>query len=356
MSSTLPLRSEVALESKVAFLRQPSSFPDRPYRVEAIETHMSWVFLTERHAYKLKKPVCQDVLDFRTIAARQYYCNEEVRLNRRLAADVYLGVVALSLDSLGHLRLEHDGQSEDGRVIVDWLVQMRRLPAQWMLDYAIKNRSLHDDDIARIASHLAAFYGACEPASIDAAAYRTAFLGAIDRNQQILTRPEYRLPGQSIHDLCAAQRAVLQTRAALFDARIRAGKIVEGHGDMRPEHICLRPDIAVIDCLEFSRALRIVDPVDELAYLALECERLGTPNAGNLLLRAYREKSGDRFEAGLVYFYQVFRALLRAGIAIRHVDEERYRHSAEWHRRATSYLQLAEKLQNASNSVIDPPV
>lgn len=356
MSSNHPFPAEVALESKVAFLRQPTSFPDRPYRVEAIETHMSWVFLTDQYAYKLKKPVCQDVLDFRTIAARRHYCNEEVRLNRRLAPDVYLGVVSLSLDALGHLRLAHGGNGEDGHATVDWLVQMRRLPARWMLDYAIRNSSLHEDDIRRIVYHLAAFYNACEAVSIDAAAYRAGFLRAIDHNQQILTRLEYRLPSQSISDLCAAQRAVVHTRQDLFDARVQDGKIIEGHGDLRPEHICLKPNIAIIDCLEFSRALRLVDPVDELAYLALECERLGLAQAGNSLLHIYSEKSGDRPDMALVGFYQGFRALLRAGIAIRHLDEERYRHSEEWHHRATSYVQLAEKFQKASSSVSDPPV
>lgn len=356
VSSIRPFPAEVALESKVAFLRQPTSFPDLPYRVEAIETHMSWVFLTGQYAFKLKKPVCQDVLDFRTLAARRYYCNEEVRLNRRLAANVYLGVVALSLDARGHLHLGHDGNGEHDQAVVDWLVQMRRLPARWMLDYAIRNGALRDDDIRRIAHHLAAFYAACEPVSIDAADYRAGFLHAIDRNQQILTEPAYGLPAQPIHGLCAAQRAVLQTRPDLFDARVRAGKIVEGHGDLRPEHICLKPEVAIIDCLEFSRALRLVDPADELAYLALECERLGLAQAGISLLRAYREKSGDRPDAALVRFYQGFRALLRAGIAIRHLDEERYRHSAEWHRRAASYVQLAETCQNASSAAIDPPV
>lgn len=356
MSSSHPFLAEVPLESKVTFLRQPTSFPVRPYRVEAIETHMSWVFLTEQYAYKLKKPVCQDVLDFRTIEARRYYCNEEVRLNRRLAADVYLGVIALSMDTLGHLRLAHDGSCEDGQAIVDWLVQMRRLPARWMLDYVIRNSSLHDDDIQRIVCHLCTFYDACEPESIDAAAYRAGFLHAIDRNQQILTQAGYGLPSQSIHDLCAAQRAMLHTRADLFDARVRAKKIVEGHGDLRPEHVCLKPDIAIIDCLEFSRALRLVDPVDEVAYLALECERLGLAQAGSLLLRAYSDRSKDRPDTALVRFYQGFRAMLRAGIAIRHLDEERYRHSEEWHRRATSYLQLAEKFQDDDSAVIDPPV
>jgi aminoglycoside phosphotransferase family enzyme len=353
VSSAFP---EIALDAKVAFLRQPMSFPDRPYRVEAIETHMSWVFLTEKFAYKLKKPVCQAVLDFRRIEARHFYCEEEVRLNRRLASEVYLRVVPLSINPLGHLRLCDDGKIGEGETIVDWLVQMRRLPAQQMLDYAIRNNTVRDDDIRRVAQRLARFYRACEPVAIDTGAYRAAFVDSIASSEQALTRPEYRLPGDSIRQLCSMQRAVLASRPGWFDARVRAGNIVEGHGDLRPEHVCLQPTVAVIDCLEFSRALRIVDPADELGYLALECERLGAVRAGELLLQAYRDASGDRPGMALVFFYQGFRAVLRASIAIRHLDEERFRHSEEWHRRTIAYLQLAGKYQNALNSVIDPPV
>lgn len=132
------------------------------------------------------------------------------------------------------------------------------------------------------------------------------------------------------------------------------GRIVEGHGDLRPEHVCLQPDIAIIDGLEFSASLRIVDPLDELGFLALECERLGSPHAAELLLRIHGDTTGDKPDRGLVHFYQAFRAVLRASIAIRHLDERKFRHCAEWQRHADSYLQHAEKHQDAINSVIDP--
>ena len=357
MPSTVSPRPDVPLAAKVAFLCQPGSFPDRPQRVEAIETHMSWVFLTERHAYKLKKPVCMEFLDFRTLAARQFYCNEELRLNRRLSTGVYLGVVGLSLDALGQLHIEHDpgGLPGEERRIVDWLVQMRRLPARWMLDYAIRNGALRDDDIRRVVRHLAAFYASCKPASIDASGYRAAFLREIDRTHRILVQPAYGLSSDAVPGLCERQRAMLRSRHELFDSRVLAGKVVEGHGDLRPEHVCLRPKIAIIDCLDFSAALRMVDPVDELAYLALECERLGLADASVLVLDAYRGVSTDRPDMALVYFYQGFRALVRAGIAIRHLDEERYRPMDKWRRRAADYLQMAGKFQRASESVIEPP-
>lgn len=347
MPAQLPTVPDIALESKLAFLRQPTSYPEPAYRVEAIETHMSWVFLTEGYAYKLKKPVCHDLLDFRTIEARRHFCEEEVRLNRRLAAQVYIGIVALSIDALGHLQLGECGAS------IDWLVKMRRLPTQYMLDYAIQNGTAGVDDIRRVATRLAAFYQNCMPVAVDPAAYRAGFLYGIDRNLEELGRPAYQLPVERVRSLCRAQRAILNEQPNWFEVRVLAGRIVEGHGDLRPEHICLAPEVAVIDCLEFSRDLRIADAADELAFLALECERLGAPGLGSALLFAYGETSGDWPNPALVHFYQSYRATLRARIAIRHLDEEKFRYSAQWRRRASEYLQLAERHQDSINSVTD---
>lgn len=333
----LPAVSEVTLESKVAFLRQPTSFPDPTYRVEAIETHMSWVFLTDAYAYKLKKPVRQCFLDFSTLEARHFYCDEELRLNRRLAADVYLDVVPLAIGSLGHLQLGGGGP------VIDWLVKMRRLATDHMLDYAIRNGAVSERDIASVAAHLAAFYRTCVPIFIDPDQYRCRILNDIDNTQQELSCPAFQLPVRQVESICLALRSALRDYPVLFDQRVRAGKIVEGHGDLRPEHVCLQPQLAIIDCLEFSRDLRTVDIADELAFLALECERLDASGLGALLLRRYSEMTDDWPPTALLHFYQGYRASLRAAIAIRHLNEEKFRYSPEWQRRARGYLLLAER-------------
>lgn len=334
-----PPACEPALEAKVAFLRQPASYPDPAYRVEALETHMSWVFLTDGHAYKLKKPVRNELLDFGSVDARRHYCEEEVRLNRRLAPDVYLGTVPLAIDACGHLHLGGDGKP------IDWLTSMRRLPTQSMLDYLLRNGTARDEDIRRVAVRLAGFYQGCEAVVIDADRYRDRFLQDIDRKLDNLSRPAYRLAANEVLNICTAQRNFLQERRDLFDARVQAGRIVEGHGDLRPEHVCVdarnAPQVSIIDCLEFSRELRIIDAADEVGFLALECDRLGGTNLGALLLRHYSENSGDWPDAALLGFYQSYRALLRADIAVKHLDEEKFRYSPEWRRRAQAYLQLA---------------
>lgn len=329
--------AELSLEAKLAFLRQASSYPEPTYRVEAVETHMSWVFLTDRFAYKLKKPVRHEALDFCSIEARRFYCEEEIRLNRRLAPQVYLEAVPLSIDTHGHLQLAHDGR------ITDWLVKMRRLPADRMLDYVLKTGAGNADDMRRIASLLAGFYAGAVAGDVTADQYRSRLQAEMERNLSSLCMPTYQLPVERIRRVCAAQSGLLERQRGLFDERVRALRIVEGHGDLRPEHVCLNPELAIIDCLEFSLELRIVDAIDEVAFLALECERFGAAGLGAILLREYERQSGDLPDTTLVEFYQSYRACTRARIAILHLNEEKFRHSPEWRRRAMDYLHLAER-------------
>lgn len=349
MHSTQSCAPEVTLESKVAFLRHANSLDELAYRVEAIETHLSWVFLTGGHAYKLKKPVVGDLLDFRTVAARHYYCDEELRLNRRLAPDIYIGLVPLSLSTSGHLQLGPDG------AVVDWLVKMHRVPARQMLDYGLRRGTVVAADIVRIAARLTAFYRNAASEAIAPGAYRERLSQGIEQNLRELSLHHYRLPLERVRSLCRAQHAFVARRAPWFDERVHAGRIVEGHGDLRPEHVRLAPSVAVIDCLEFARALRIVDPADELGFLALECERLGEAAWGELLLRSYSERSGDCPPAPLVHFYQGYRATVRARIAVKHLDEEKFRYSPAWRLRTLDYLRLAQLHQGAAAGESDAP-
>jgi len=296
---------------------------------------MSWVFLTERFAYKLKKPVRYELLDFRTIETRQYFCEEEVRLNRRLAGDVYIGTVRLVLDAHGHLQLGGEGKA------ADWLVKMRRLPADRMLDHEIKSGMANQETMRRIAERLASFHHDCEAIFIEPAAHCERLRQEIDSDRLELSAPAYGLDQKNINRLCAAQRNFLQESSALIAERMAGGKIIEGHGDLRPEHVCLEDGVLIIDCLEFSRLLRILDKIDEAGFLAMECERLDKPDLACALLRSYIALSGDTAPPELIHFYQCRRASVRAKLAIRHLQEEKFRYSPEWRQRAQRYLKIA---------------
>lgn len=325
------------IEEKVAFLEQPASYPDRPERVEVVKTHMSWVFLTDRLVYKLKKPVRYDYLDFSTLEARKKNCEREVYLNRRLAERVYLGVVPLTMEADDGLKLDGEGR------VVDWLVQMRRLPADRMLDAAIREGTVDAEDVQKLSRILAAFYRHSPALTLSPAEYRRQFEADIQNNLVELSDSRYALSKARIDRLAAAQRQFLAKQGALLEQRAKDGRIVDAHGDLRPQHICLLPEPVIIDCLEFNRRFRMLDPVDELAYLALECERLGAPAIGEQVMDQYRQAVGDACPGELIAFYKAFRACLRAKIAVWHTVDHDFRDHRHWLRLARAYLDIAAR-------------
>jgi len=324
-----------SLEAKVSYLRQPETYRDGTTRVDAIETHMSWVFLTDRSAYKLKKPIRYDRLDFTTPSLRHLYCEEEVRLNRRLARRIYRGTVALTQEPGGRLALDGAGRP------VDWLVHMRRLPENRMLDKLLAERSVQRDDVRPAALRLADFYAAAEPVQISTGDLCKRLEDGILADRHELLRPEFGMPRERVEAIASNQLAFLAKHTAHFEERIRSGLIVEGHGDLRPEHICLTPEPVIIDCLEFCRELREVDPADELAFLALECERLGQAQVGHWFMEAYEERTGDRLPGPLLAFYRTYRILRRAKIAAWHLSEPTTLDPGRFAARARRYLELA---------------
>jgi aminoglycoside phosphotransferase family enzyme len=238
----------------------------------------------------------------------------------------------------GALRLGGDG------VPVEWLVKMRRLPSQLMLDDAIRHGNVTRHDVRRFTLVLANFYRRAEPVALDAAQYRQRLERDIRANREGLTPPEYSMPAGLVRSVTASQLAFLAREAPLFDARIEERRIVEGHGDLRPEHVCLGPEPLFIDCLEFSRDWRVLDPADELAYLALECEYAGAPWIGEVVFETYREAIGDDPPLALVRFYKAYRATVRAKLSAWHLkDHPDPADQGKWVARAQRYLELADR-------------
>lgn len=326
---------EIPLAAKVAFLRHAASFKEPPCRVEAIETHMSWVFLTEHHAYKLKKPVRTAFLDFGSIAARRRHCEAEVSLNRRLAQGVYLGTVRLVADATGKLQLGGEGQ------IVDWLVKMRRLPAAARLDVAIGRGEVDGDRLREALELISAFYAESRPVAMTPPDYRRRIEREIAADREVLAMPVHRVPLALTERVIDAQRAFLRDHAGLIERR--AEHVIEGHGDLRPEHVYLLAQPVVVDRLEFNRDLRIVDPVEELAFLAMECTLLGEPSVGATAFDAYTRLTFDRPPAAIVAFYRSRRACVRARLAIWHLDDPKAPVASPWLDLALRYLESAER-------------
>jgi aminoglycoside phosphotransferase family enzyme len=313
-----------------------------------IETHMSWLFLVGEFVLKLKKAVRYPFLDFSTLGAREFYCREEVRLNSRLAPGVYRGLLALQRCDGGLALVPEQRLAADGQT-VDWLVLMRRLPAGRMLDRVLSERALAPADIDALLGVLVDFYRNLAPVALAARDYVARFQCEQAVNRDVLLRPQFELPGVALA-LGRLDRALRQHEAALWQ-RAADGRIVDGHGDLRPEHVCLLQPPVVIDCLEFNPPLRQVDVFDELAFFGLECEIAGAAWVGPKIIDACSAALRDTPTPALVHLYTAYRALLRARLAMAHLLDPQPRTPQEWAPRAQRYVVRALRALQALESV-----
>lgn len=324
--------SPVSEAAVLAFLRQPASYPNGTVRVEVKRTHLSWVFITDRHVFKLKKRVVDELVDFRRAAARRANCETELRLNRRLAPAVYLEVVPVTLQPGGQLSLGGSGEP------VDWLVKMARLDPDRFLDRAIQRKSVDRAALQQVGQLLNGFYRAAPAVDIDPDRYLAQHHRRIAEARQIIATlglPEFQHPASTA---TGALVDFLRDHGGLLIQRLRPGTIRDVHGDLRPEHIHLGAPVAVIDCLEFAAPLRQLDPVEELAYFAMECERLDAGWIGELLFADCATALGGAPPPRLVAFYKAIRALQRTRLTLRHATMPGDRSPHYWLAQAAGYL------------------
>lgn len=324
----------VPLRDKVVFLSSPRAYPGFEGEVEVRETHMAWVFLAGERVYKLKKPVEYKHRDCHFLGDREVLCHEEVRLNRRLAPEVYLGVASLRLDPGGRLVLDGEGE------VVDWLVVMKRLPEHLMLDVALLQGTVSEARVTRVARRLAGFYRELEPVEMPVDTYLDRFRRELDRNREVVADTRFSLASDGVTAMLDRLERLLAEEPDLLGDRPRQARIVEGHGDLRPEHVCLSEPPVVIDCLEFSRPLRLVDPFDELSFLGLECERLGAAWISEVLVSECARVLQYRPDKRLLAFYTAYRACLRARLSLCHLLEPDPRTPEKWEPQAREYLAL----------------
>jgi aminoglycoside phosphotransferase family enzyme/predicted kinase len=267
------------------------------------ETHAAVVFLIGDRAYKLKKPVDLGFLDFSTLEGREAVCRQEVVLNRRLAPDVYLGVSAV---------LDPDG------VPCEHLVVMRRMPSTRRLATLVRDGSPVDDQVRRLARMLAAFHARADRSEQIAAEGSRDAIWRRWTDSFAQVRP---FRPTVLDDGAAAEierRTVdfLSGRQPLFDERIAAGRVVDGHGDLLADDIfCLDDGPRVLDCIEFDDRLRWLDGLDDAAFLAMDLEHLGAAQLGTRFLDWYAEYAADPAPASLRHHYIAYRAFVRAKVA-----------------------------------------
>lgn len=297
----------------VRAMLDPAVYPHPVDSVELVETHISWVFLAGDRVWKVKKPVDLGFLDFTSRERRRFFCQEEVRLNRRLAPDVYLGVVDIG-GTPDRPRLGGPGQPVPAAF--ETAVLMRRLPAERMLDRLVQEGRASPALLGEVAAVVAAFHAAAATGGeIDA----FAGVEAVGRNWQenfaqtagfpaALLEPAWReAVGEAVQRFLAAE-------AGRFAARAAGGRSRDCHGDLQAQHVCCTEPIRIFDCIEFNARFRFGDTAGEVAFLAMDLERLGRADLGVHFLNAYLEESDDWDAVPLLDFYRAYRAWVRGKV------------------------------------------
>ncbi|HET9700722.1 MAG TPA: AAA family ATPase [Burkholderiales bacterium] len=295
----------------IAALLRPSAFPHPVSNLSLVETHISWVLLTGDYAYKVKKPVNLGFLDFSTLERRHFFCAEELRLNRRLAPELYLDVVPVT-GSADAPRIAGTGTA------IEYAVRMRQFEEAARLDRVLARGALDCALVDKLARRIAGFHAALPPAAPAATFGSAENIGFYARQNFDQIRP--RLAQTSDLDLLARLEAWSSREfvalGEAFAARRRGGFVRECHGDLHLANIALiAGEPVVFDCIDFNPELRWIDVASEVAFVVMDLEDRGRPDLGNRFLNAYLENCGDYPGLAVLRFYRVYRALVRAKVA-----------------------------------------
>lgn len=293
-------------------MAQPDFYPHPVDTVEKCETHISAVFLTGGWVYKVKKAVDFGFLDFSTKEKRRRFCHRECQLNRRLATDIYDGVVKITGGKEGY-------RLEGGGAVVDYAVRMRQLPDNRSLAYQLQRSRVDQAFLHELVSRLTAFYarqGASSPGR-SAAAYENLRSACENNFHQTLPFTGAFLDRHLFEIVRRTTRSFLERQRTLFDRRAEEGWVRDGHGDLRACHIYHLPQIGVqvIDCIEFDDRLRHIDIISDLAFLAMDFDFAEQPHLGSGLLDIYSRLSQDPATYAILPLYKCYRAMVRCKVS-----------------------------------------
>ncbi|APV43594.1 hypothetical protein Dform_00231 [Dehalogenimonas formicexedens] len=308
----------MALPEIIQALLDPAHYPeDAPVEVKLIQTQMSFVLLTGRHAYKVRKPVNLGYVDYTTLEKRKLFSDKEVSLNRRLCPDAYLGVIPVTRRN-GKIRLGGEGE------IIDYAVKMKQLPAEGMLDLRLKSGNVTTEMLESVAKTVSSFH---DMADTNGEIARFGEMDGIRRNVEENFEQSRPYIGRA---LSQAQFDRLKTyfdkflseNAAVFSSRVEERHIRDCHGDLHSAHICFRDHgICIFDCIEFNDRFRYGDTASEVAFLAMDLDHYGRADLRRVFVDEYARNSGDRGLREVLRFYQAYRAHIRAKVACFKLDD-----------------------------------
>lgn len=283
-----------------------------------IQTHISWVLLTDEIVYKIKKPVDFGFLNYTTIEKRRFFCEEEVRLNRRLCPEIYFGVVPIVKTLDGGYEFEAQGET------VEWAVKMRRMPEDGIMTHLLKKNEINIGHIDAILDRLAPFYSTKhEQTEVEARLItETGSLDVIRHNteenfEQILPFVDQLIPSALYDTVCSYTRDFLHIHAGLFEKRRREGRIKDGHGDLYSANICFdsfKNQVYIFDCIEFNDRFRYGDVASDAAFLAMDLDMHGYADLARYFVSRLSHVLNDSDMLQLMDFYKCYRAVVRGKI------------------------------------------
>jgi hypothetical protein len=299
-------------ETMIQGLLRPEVYKHETDTIRLVETHCAWVILTGHYVYKVKKPVNFGFLDFSTLEKRHFYCTEEVRLNRRFAPDIYLGTVTIT-GTPTHPQLDGDGE------LLDHAVRMRQFPDNCLLSQLAARHVLDAGHIDQLVHTLSAFHRDASRATAadsfgDPAHIHHWVRENFQHIQPLLTPTDKPDTAASLRQWCEDEYARL---TGLLQARKDAGAIRECHGDLHLGNITLIDGhVTPFDCIEFNPELRWIDVFSEVAFLLMDLDDHGQAQFANRVLNGYLQDSGDYAGLGVLRYYRVYRAMVRAKVAV----------------------------------------
>ncbi|MGD8985399.1 MAG: hypothetical protein PVI53_15335 [Desulfobacteraceae bacterium] len=304
--------------SMIQDLLDPRSLPDKTGSVSLIQTHISMVFVGDEFVYKVKKPVDFGFLDFTTLEKRKHYCEQEVRLNQRLAQDTYMGVLPIT----------YDGKSfrmgQEGGEIVEYAVKMKKIPEDLLMKSLFSRGELGEGHLRQIARVLAKFHLNAERSpEIDKFGKPEVFRINTDENfEQTQKYVDTTIASEDFQTLRNWTDDFYGQQGDLFQERITSEKIRDGHGDLHMEHVCLTEKLAIIDCIEFNDRFRYGDTLVDIAFLLMDLEYHGGKDFSHQLWGFYGQETGDTGMDTLLSFYKVYRAYVRGKVNSFQLDDE----------------------------------
>lgn len=301
-------------------LSRPEALPDKTKNVAVIQTHISIVFVADHFAYKVKKPVNFGFLDFSTLEKREYYCHQEVVLNRRLSKDLYLGVLPVHFDGKRYSLEQVKGD------VAEYAVKMKRIPEDRLMDQVFERGELDEQSLADIAGVLARFHSTAET-SPEIAEYGRPDRFKINTDENFEQVNKYQgitIQKEKFRALKKWTEVFYDRFHPLFFDRISQGRVRDCHGDLHMEHVCLIPGLPIFDCIEFNDRFRYSDTVADIAFLLMDLEYHGGYKEAQTLWNTYKTLAKQEEEGidNLLTFYKVYRAFVRGKVNSFQLDDK----------------------------------